>query len=267
MSSDFTGTIKDDKITGAMVSDRGELIMEGTRMLPKNAITGKWEITTKRQDRETTSTLIIKADKDGKLSGTWQSQRGDSAIPEISFKDDKLTFKHKITMQEQEIEINYELTVKGSEISGISKTERGESTVTGKRLDLPAVGTWELTVASDRGDRTQILRVYADMTALYGPSDLDTFAVEDNKMSFKMKRTFGDRSFEMEFKGTLSGDTLTGEMTSTGGPNGPTTQKVTGKKLGAEVKVEAKPQAQPEAKPAVKTEVKPEPRKEAPAAK
>jgi hypothetical protein len=260
MSSDFTGTLKDGKITGTFVSDQGEMNMEGTPMPAKNTVAGIWEITTKRQDRETTSTLIIKADKDGKLSGTWKSQRGDSEIPEITFKDEKLTFKRKITRQDQpEMEISYELAVKGNTISGVTKTERGESTVTGKRADSPAVGTWELTIASDRGDRSQLLTVYPDMTALYGPSDLDTFAVEDNKMSFKMKRTFGDRSFEMDFKGTVEGDKITGEMTSTGGPNGPTTQKVTGKKVGAEVKVEVKTET--------KVEVKTEPKKEAPAAK
>jgi hypothetical protein len=238
-TSDFTGTIKEGKIVGSLVSDRGEMAIEGTRMLPKNGVAGKWELITKRQDREMTSTLIIKADKDGKLSGTYQSQRGESAIPEMSFKDDKLTFKRTMSMQGQDMEIAYELTVKGNVISGVSKTQRGESTVTGKRIDSPAVGTWELTITTDRGERSQLLTVYADMTALYGPSDLDTFNVEDNKMSFKLKRTFGDRSFDLEFKGTLEGDKLAGEMTGTG-PNGPMTQKVTGKKLGAEVKVEAK---------------------------
>jgi hypothetical protein len=242
MTSDFTGTLKDGKIAGSLVSDRGEMKMEGVPMLSKNTVAGKWELITKRQDRETTSTLIIKADKEGKLSGTWTSQRGDSAIPEISFKDGKLTFKRTMSMQGQDMEINYELTVKDNAITGISKTERGESAVTGKRVDSPAVGTWELITVSDRGERTQVLTVNPDMTALYGPSDLDEFKVEDNKMTFKMKFTFGDRTIESDFKGTIEGDKLTGEMTGEG-PNGPTTQKVTGKKLGAEVKVEAKTEA------------------------
>jgi hypothetical protein len=243
MTSDFTGSLKDGKITGSLVSDRGEKKMEGVPMPSKNAVAGKWELITKRQDREMTSTLIIKADKDGKLSGTYQSQRGDSAIPEMSFKDDKLTFKRTMSMQGQEMEINYELAVKGSTMSGVSKTQRGESTVTGKRVDLPAVGTWELTLTSDRGERKQLLTIYPDMSAMYGPDDLDKITIEDSKVSFKMTRTFGDRTIETEFKGAIDGDKLTGEMTGAG-PNGPTTQKVTGKKLGAEVKVEAKPEVE-----------------------
>jgi hypothetical protein len=238
MASNFSGTLKEGKITGQMSNDMGQFDMEGTPMPPKNAIAGKWEITTKRQDRETTSTLIIKADKEGKLSGTWQTQRGVSEIPEMAFNDGKLTFKRKITRQDrQEMEIKYELAVKGNAISGITKTPRGESTVTGKRIDSPVVGVWELTMTSERGERKQLLTVYGDMTALYGPSEVDTFAVEENKMSFKMNRTFGERSFEIEFKGTIEGDKLAGQMTS--GSDRPA-QAVTGKKLGAEVLTEVK---------------------------
>jgi hypothetical protein len=239
MTLNFSGTLKEGKIAGKMSNNTGEFDMEGTLMQPKCAVAGKWEITTKRQDRETTSTLMIKADKEGKLSGTWQSQRGGSEIPKMAFNDGKLTFKRKITRQDQEMEISYELAVKSNTISGIAKTQQGESSVTGKRIDSPAVGTWELTMTSERGERKQLLTVYADMTALYGPSELDTFAIEDNKVAFKMTRTFGDRTIEIEFKGTLEGDKLTGQMTS--GPDRPA-QTVTGKKLGAEVKIEAKPE-------------------------
>lgn len=228
MTSDFTGTLKGDKITGTFVSDRGELNMEGGRIMPKAAIAGKWEITTKRQDREMTSTLIIKADKEGKLTGTLESQRGAGDLSEVAFKDGKLTFQRKVTFGDREMVIDYELTVKGNELSGISKTQRGESPVTGKRMASSAEGTWELTQTSERGERKQLLIIYADMTALYGPSELDTFKIEENKITFKMTRSFGDRTFEMEFKGTIEGDKLTGEMTS--GPDRPA-QAVTGKKV------------------------------------
>jgi hypothetical protein len=248
-TSNFSGTLKDGKITGTFSSDRGDMEMEGALMKPRPAIAGVWEVTVKRSDRETTATLTIKSDKDGKLSGMWKSQRGEGEISDVNYKDDKLTFKRQMQTQDgQQAESTYELTVKGSTMTGKSSSPRGEAELTGKRTDSPAVGTWELTITSDRGERKQLLMVYPDMTALYGPSELDKFAVEENKMSFKMKRTFGDRSFELEFKGTVEGDKLTGEMSSTGGPNGPSTQKVTGSKLGAAAKAESKPAAAPEAK-------------------
>jgi hypothetical protein len=252
-TSNFTGTLKDGKLTGTMSSERGEYNLQGARIQPKPAIAGVWEITTKRTDRETTSTLTIKADKDGKLSGLWKSQRGEGEVSDVSFKDDKLSFKRKMQSQDQQqVESAYELTVKGDTMTGTSKSPRGEASLTGKRANPPVVGTWELTMTSERGERIQLLTIYPDLSALYGPSELEKIIVEDNKISFKMSRTFGDRTFEMEFKGTLEGDKLTGEMTT--GPDNPA-QKVVGKKIVPGAKPEAKPQIKaetPKEKPAAK---------------
>jgi hypothetical protein len=239
-TSDFSGTLKDGKLTGALSSERGDFDFEGALMQPKPAIVGVWEITTKRGDREMTSTLTIKSDKDGKLSGTWKSQRGESEISDVNFKDDKLTFKRKMTRQEQVIEIPYELTVKGDTMTGKSSSPRGESVMTGKRADSPLVGTWELTITSDRGDRKQVLTIYPDLSAMYGPEELEKISIEGSKVSFKQSRTFGDWTFEQEIKCELAGDQLAGEITFTGRDGNPMTQKVTGKKLGADMKTEAK---------------------------
>ena len=250
-TSNFSGTFKDGKLTGTLSGDRGDFDYEGALIQPKPAIVGTWEITTKREDRETTSTLIIKSDKDGKLSGTWKSDRGEGDISDVNFKDDKLTFKRKMTRQDQEVEIPYELTIKGDTMTGKSSSPRGESVMTGKRADSPLVGTWELTIASEFGERKQLLTIYPDLSAMYGPSELEKITVEGSKVSFKQSRTFGDRTFEEEFKCELTGDQLAGERISTDRDGNPVTQKVTGKKLGAEVKAEAKPEVKKE-EPAAK---------------
>jgi hypothetical protein len=239
-TSNFSGTLKDGKLTGTLSGDRGDINMEGVLMQPKPAMVGVWEITVKRTDRESTATLTLKADKDGKLSGTWKSQRGESEISDVNFKDDKLTFKRQMqTQDQQQAQSTYELTVKSDTMTGKSSSPRGEAVLRGKRAISPVVGMWELTLTSERGERKQLLTIYADMTALYGPSEPDKFTVEGNNVSFKMTRTFGERTIEMEFKGAVEGDKMTGQMTGAG-PNGPTTQTVTGKKIGDEVKPEAK---------------------------
>jgi hypothetical protein len=240
MTSTFAGAFKDGKLTGTMSSENGAYKLEGTRIQPKPAIAGVWEITVKRTDRESTATLTMKADKDGKLSGTWKSQRGESDISDVSFKDDKLSFKRKMQSQnQQQVESAYELTVKDDAMTGTSKSPRGQATLTGKRANPSVVGTWELTMTSERGERKQLLTIYPDLSAMYGPSELEKIAVEGSGISFKMTRTFGGRTMEMEFKGTVEGDKLTGEMTF--GPDRPS-QAVTGKKLGAGVKAETKPE-------------------------
>jgi hypothetical protein len=251
-TSNFSGTLKDGKLTGTISGERGDFDFEGALMQPKPAIVGVWEITVKRTDRESTATLTIKADKDGKFSGLWKSQRGEGDVSDVNFKDDKLTFKRQMqTQDQQQAGSTYELTVKGNTMTGKSSSPRGEAVLTGKRTDSPLVGTWELTIASDRGERKQILTIYPDLSAMYGPNELEKITVEGNKVSFKQSRTFGDRTFEEELKCELTGDQLAGERISTGQDGNPMTQKVTGKKLGTDVKAEAKPEVKKEA-PAAK---------------
>ncbi len=246
-TSTFTGTIKDGKLKGSTSSDFGQFDLEGTLMKAKPAVVGAWEFQTQRGDQTMTSTLIVSQDKEGKFSAIWKTQRGETPATDVTYADGKLTFKRTMQGRQREgqeqpaqtREMTYELTAKGDTISGIMKTQRGENPIEGKRIGGALIGTWELTIASERGDRTQWLMVMPDMSALYGPVAVDKVVMEDNKVSFTVKMSFGDRSIENQFKGQLDGDKLTGEMTSPamGRPGEGTdasatvTQKVTGKKI------------------------------------
>lgn len=248
--STFTGTIKDGKLKGATSSDFGDFELEGALMKAKPAIVGNWEFQTQRGDQTMTSTLMVSQDKDGKFAAIWKTQRGETPATDVTYADGKLTFKRTMPARQREgqdaqaqpaqaREMTYELTAKGDTISGIMKTQRGENPIEGKRIGGALIGTWELTIASERGDRTQWLMVMPDMSALYGPVVVDKVVVEDKNVSFTVKMSFGERSFENQFKGQLDGDKLTGEMTSPamGRPGEGTdtpatvTQKVTGKKM------------------------------------
>ncbi len=54
---------------------------------------------------------------------------------------------------------------------------------------------------------------------------VEKVTVEGDKLSFKIVRKFGDRTFEVTFEGTVSDSKLTGQVTTAMG-----TQKVTGTK-------------------------------------
>lgn len=245
--STFTGTIKEGKLTGTTSSDFGDFDIEGALMKAKPAVVGNWEFKTQRGDQTMVSTLIVSQDKDGKFTATWKSQRGETAATDVAYTDGKLTFKRTMPARQREgqdtqaqpREMTYELTAKGDTISGIVKSQRGDNPVEGKLIGQALVGTWELTISSERGDRTQWLMVFPDMTALYGPIAVEKIALEEKNVNFTAKISFGERSFENQFKGQLDGDKLTGEMTSPAmgrpgeGTEAPATvtQKVTGKKL------------------------------------
>lgn len=245
-TSSFAGTIKEGKLAGTTSSDRGDYAVEGAQVKACPAV-GNWEFKSTRGDREFTSTLVVKADKDGKLSGEWkrpQRQRprqeseqepdqqrrrrfGPTVIKDMAFKDGKLMFTRVRGSEDRRRESKYELTLKGDTLSGTTESSRGTNTIEAKRADPVIVGKWELTITSERGERKQILTVNPDLSALYGPTAVEKIDLEDNKVSFKVVFGFGDRTFESEFKGQLDGEKLTGEMTGFRD----TVQKVTGKKI------------------------------------
>ncbi len=106
------------------------------------------------------------------------------------------------------------------------KSERGEITAEGKRIGAALIGNWNLEVTSERGSRKQRLKVNPDMSGLYGAIPIKKVNLKDGQVSFKIVLEFGERKFEMNFKGKLAESKLAGELTTSRG-----SQKVTGTKV------------------------------------
>lgn len=235
MKAAFAGTISDGKLTGTMTSDQRENEMTGSLIKPLPPVVGTWEFRRQRQDREFVSTLTISCDKSGTFSADWKSQRNNAQdngqnnpweISNVKYEDGKLSFTRKNTNPDRPFEMTYVLTADNNTISGTTTTPRGEREIEGKRLHGDLIGMWELTMTSDFGQRKQLLWVRPDMTAMFGATDVGTVQDENGQVSFSYELSFGDRSFENAFKGTLQDGTLTGEMSNARG-----SQQVTGKKM------------------------------------
>jgi hypothetical protein len=225
-TSSFKGTIEDGKISGTWSSSRGENKLEGQRTPRMPRAVGSWELKYKFGDREITSTLVVKVDKEGNLTGQWQGRRGESAVTDLRYERGKLTFKRTSTYQDRKREYTFEGTVRGDTLSGMIKSERGEIEVEGKLVGAPIIGTWNLEVVSERGSRKQRLRVNPDMSGLYGAIAVKKVNLEGEKVSFKIVLEFGDQKYEMNFAGKIEDSKLTGEITTSRG-----SQKITGTKV------------------------------------
>ena len=225
-TSKFTGTIKDEKLSGTLSSDRGEYKLEGKRSERISRAVGSWEMKLKMGEREFTATLVVMTDKKGKLTAQWQSQRGEHEITDVVYKERKLTFKRKSKIQDRQRESTFEGTVQRNTLSGVIKSERGEITAEGKRIGASLIGNWNLEVTSERGSRKQRLKVNPDMSGMYGSIPIKKVNLEGDKVSFKVVLEFGERKFEMSFEGKLKESKLTGELTTSRG-----SQKVTGTKV------------------------------------
>ncbi len=225
-TSNFKGTIKEGKLSGTISSDRGEYTLEGKRSPRVPRAVGSWAMKYKYGDREITSTLVIKVDKEGNLTAQWQGRRSKSEITDLQYERGNLTFKRKSTYQDRERESAFEGTIRGDTLSGVMKSERGEITVEGKQIGGAIIGTWNLEVTSERGSRKQRLRVNADMSGLYGATAVKKVNLEGDKVSFKIVLEFGEQKFEMNFAGTLEDTKLTGVLTTSRG-----SQKIKGTKV------------------------------------
>ena len=222
----FKGTIEEGKLSGTLSSERGETALTGVRAprLPRAA--GIWDLKTKRADRESTATLTLGVDKEGKLTGQWKTERGELAVSDVQYEQGKLTFKAKSTNPDRAYEATFDGTVERDALTGTMKSERGESAVTGTRQGAALIGTWNLESVTERGTRQQRLQVNPDLTGLYGSLPIKKINFQNGVVDFQMVTQFGDQSFEMSFKGKVEENKLTGELTTSRG-----SQKVTGTKV------------------------------------
>ncbi len=228
-TSKFTGTIQDGKLSGTMSSDRGEYKLEGKPSPRMPRAVGSWETTLKREDQEFNSTLVVKADKEGKLSAEWLGERGNLEIPEVQYERGNVSFTMERKREDREWKISFKGTIdrETDTLTGTFTTDRGEIEAVGKRAGTPLIGTWILESTSEqRGTRKQRLRVNPDMSGLYGSIPIKDVALEGDKVTFKIVLEFGDQKFEMGFAGKLEDSKLVGEMTSSRG-----SWKITGTKV------------------------------------
>ncbi|MCZ6796202.1 MAG: hypothetical protein O7J95_21535 [Planctomycetota bacterium] len=226
ITSKFTGTVKRRNLTGTLSSERGEVSVTGTRSRYVPRAVGNWETKFTIGDRAITNKLVVTADEKGKVAVDWQSDRVKHKISAVSFKQGKLTFKTDSKMDDRQWQSTFEGTFQRGKYSGVIKSDRGETPVEGKLLGAPLIGTWNLDVSSDRGDRKQRFRVFPDMSGLFGATPIKKVQLEDGEVSFKISLEFGDQTYDLEFKGKLHEGSLTGEITTSRG-----TSKVTGKKV------------------------------------
>jgi hypothetical protein len=242
----FTGAVEDGKLSGTVSSDRGQSEVEGKRLRRVSPAAGTWQLTFNVGDRQVNPTLVIKAGNNNKLSAVWQSQRGQQEISDITFKAGKLTFKRTGEYQGRQRESSFEGTIKGNTLTGTMKSERGEIEIEGQRQGAALIGKWDLELTSDRGTRKQMLLVNPDLSGLYGATPVKKIDLEGNQVSFKITRTFGDREFESDFKGTLNGRKLTGELVSSRGSRSVTGLKRSRTPAGQQTGVAIRPMHKPD---------------------
>jgi precorrin-6B methylase 2 len=213
----FTGTINRRKLTGTLSGDRGESTVEGTRLRPMSRAAGNWDMKIKVDERQYSATLIVKQGQDGKLTADWQSQWGQHKISDVQFRKNKLNFKRTSKVQDRQWESTFEGTIKGHTLTGTFTSDRGEIEAEGTRLGAALIGKWNLEITSDRGTRKQVLQINPDLSVMYGPIAIQKINLEDSQVGFKTTLGYNERKSEISFAGTLQGNKISGELTTSRG--------------------------------------------------
>jgi hypothetical protein len=212
-TSKFAGAIEKGELSGLLIGETRETEIKGKRAPRTPRGVGSWDMTIKAGEREFTGTLTITADKEGNLSGTWKSPRGEGKVSDVKYQDRKLTYTRVIEREGNRMELAFEGTLGYTSLEGVYKGDGWEAPATGTRVGAALIGTWNLDIESERGPGKQRLRVNPDMSALYGSTLIKKINLDGDKVSFKYVLTFRDQVYETSFEGKIADSKLTGEVT------------------------------------------------------
>jgi hypothetical protein len=189
-------------------------------------IDGSWKGSFKTPDGsgETTLTFTFKVDADSKITGTVEGDNGPTPIASGSIKDNAFEFKVDLNGTT----INHKCTVSGDTIA-MTFTFGDQPPADMKLTRVVAAassapdptGTWKWTVSPAGSGQTFEVSAklsYADgkLTGTYqsrmGEAPISDASFKDGAVAFSVVRQRDGNTFTIKYKGTLSGDTITGTL-------------------------------------------------------
>ncbi|MBN1360692.1 MAG: hypothetical protein JW993_08875 [Sedimentisphaerales bacterium] len=216
LETTYAGTIKGNELTGTLEAEMGSWQANGTRF--GTPLIGTWELTSDVEQGPRTTTLTIEPD----LTGTYAFFGSEIPIRNLKLEGNQVSFGAEMGFGDQGWRLDFAGKLDGGTLKGQMSNPMGTNEVTGKKTQAvvaPAAsiaGTWELTSESPQGTRTNTLKIKPDMTGTYTSRNNETpisdLKVEGNQVTFKVTRSFNDQEFTMEYKATLEGNTLKGEI-------------------------------------------------------
>ncbi len=200
------------------------LVLAAPAMADHHVTLGDWSMVMDFNGQEVPGTLTITEADGGGLAGKWTADGETTDLRDVKFEDGTLTFGRTVNYQGSEFDIDYSGTIDGDSITGAFTTPAGELETNGTRGggDAPGLaGNWKLMVDSQLGNNERALKVNKDMTAVYVANG-EEFTVEDlaldgNAVTFAVTLSLDGQEVPLEFKGTLDGNALTGELFMDGG--------------------------------------------------
>jgi len=188
-------------------------------VIAAEGVEGVWEFKSQMPARSSTATLTITKSAEGKLAGSWSTQRGESQLSDITFEGGKLKFVQTNSFGGQQMKTTYEGTLEGKSIKGTAKGQFGESTFEGtlqgeaKTGADAIVGEWQMNVNMPARENVEKLTVTKGADGSLsgkwegrrGESKISNMKFEGGKLTFIRTSEFGGQIRDSEFEGTVEG--------------------------------------------------------------
>lgn len=120
----FEGTMEQDKLTGTLKSERGEIAVEGTRK--GAAVIGTWNLEVASERGTRTQRLTVNPDLTGRY--------GTVLIKQISLQDGKVDFPVVMQFGDQSFEMRFSGKIEDSKLVGEMTSDRGSQKITGTKV-------------------------------------------------------------------------------------------------------------------------------------
>jgi hypothetical protein len=197
-------------------------------VIAAEGVVGEWEFKSQTPARSTTATMTITKNAEGKLAGTWSTQRGESQLSDVTFEGGKLKFVLSNNFGGQDMKTTYEGGVEGTKITGKSKGQFGEAAFEGtlqgeaKKGADAIVGEWQINVNMPARENVEKLTITKSeggtlagkWTGQRGESTISNLKFEGGKLTFTRTSNFGGREMSTTYEGTVEGDMIKGKFTN-----------------------------------------------------
>jgi hypothetical protein len=237
-----------------VILSQAVMAAEGAGSTSSPQVEGEWEFKSQMPGMSFSATMTITKNDDGKYSGTWSAEFGESKVSDITFENKTLKFVQTSDFGGQEMKTTYEATVEGAKFTGKGKNQFGESIVEATMEGMvkegaeTIAGTWQVSIKVPEREIVDKLTITKNAdgtlagkwTGERGESTISNMKFEGGKLTFTRTGKWGPTEFTTSFEGTVEGDRIKGAFSSDFGE-----MPINATRVGAAKPAEKKAEAEP----------------------
>lgn len=204
---------------------------------------GTWNIELDFQGTPVEGVMVIHEGADGKLSGSWTSQFGESDLQDMKVSGETLTFQREISAQGQSMALDYQAKLVDGKIDGMIMTPQGDLPFTGVKAqeEVTFIGDWNVEMdrqgqvvqftlsIKDDGDKLSGI-----WTSPRGERELENVKIADGVLSFAQTMERQGQSFTLDYSAKIADGKLAGTITTPRGERPFTGTKIETQEEGGE---------------------------------